>query len=212
MLFHNSDASALHHKATRYGSTHTPPAPPPSQILINTHRLILSQARIFIRVQIPFIVINQLKTEICYNNHTKNPWKQTIHRSNRITHASATKILKSQNTIRCWDPIVRLNKWDAIAITAFLLHALACAAQKYEHETGTRLLQSKPEVTESKLCSVPPRIHWEMVSNHRENSQEYFPIYSSKSRWTPLRNKAHLSAQAEINTLQTHKVYQSLPQ
>lgn len=93
MLFHNSDASALHHKATRYGNTHTPPAPPPSQILINTHRLILSQAHIFIRVQIPFIVINQLKTEICYNNHTKNPWKQTIHKSNRITHASATKIV-----------------------------------------------------------------------------------------------------------------------
>lgn len=183
--------------------THTPPAPPPSQILINTHRLILCKS---------FIVINQLKTEICYNNHTKNPWKQTIHKSNRRTHASATKTLKSQNTIRCWDLIVRLNKWDANAITGFLLHALACAVQKYEHETGTRLLQSKPEVTESKLRSVPPRIHWEMVSNHRENSQEYFPIYSSKSRWTPLRNKAHLSAQAEINTLQTHKVYQSLSQ
>lgn len=117
-----------------------------------------------------------------------------------------------QKLLRCWDMIVRLNKWDANAITGFLLHALACAVQKYEHETGTRLLQSKPEVTESKLCSVPPRIHWEMVSNHRENSQEYFPIYSSKSRWTPLRNKAHLSAQAEINTLQTHKVYQSLSQ
>ena len=110
MLFHNTPARALHHKATR--STH-PPTDSLHLLITVTHAV--------------------LNTQFTSETNSTNCLK-------KMTHTSTKKKNQDICCHRAWISRESNKSNTSDAAGAFMWHVPACPAQKYKAETGTRLL------------------------------------------------------------------------